>query len=240
MRVALFVPCYVDQLFPHVAVASLELLEKLGCEVVYPLDQTCCGQPMANSGFEKEGDAALSLFEQNFAGFEYIVSPSGSCVLHVKDHASKDANSVRTRVYELAEFLVDVLKVEKLPARFSGSVGLHQSCHGLRGLRLGKSSELMGPADDKVKKLLGLVKGLQLVDLNRGDECCGFGGTFAVTEEAISVKMGRDRLKDHLSNGAEIITGTDMSCIMHLQGLATREKQHVRFMHLAEILNEGW
>lgn len=236
MRVALFIPCYVDQLYPHVAVATLELLEKLGCEVVYPLDQTCCGQPMANSGFEKEGEATLKLYEDNFAGFEYIVSPSGSCVLHVKDHAG---DPVKDRVYELAEFLVDVLKVEKLPARFSGSVGLHQSCHGLRGLRLGTSSELNVPADDKVKKLLGMVEGLQLVDLDRRDECCGFGGTFAVTEEAVSVKMGRDRLKDHMSNGAEIITGTDMSCIMHLQGLASREKRQVKFMHLAEILNKS-
>ncbi len=239
MRVALFIPCYVDQLYPHVAVATLELLEKLGCEVVYPLDQTCCGQPMANSGFEKEGDGALALFEKNFAGFDYIVSPSGSCVLHVKDHASGGAHPVNERVYELAEFLVDVLKVEKLAARFPGKVGLHQSCHGLRGLRLGTSSEINMPANDKVKKLLGMVDGLELIDLERADECCGFGGTFAVTEEAVSVKMGRDRLKDHVSNGAQTITGTDMSCIMHLQGLATREKQQVKFMHLAEILNKS-
>ena len=237
MRVALFIPCYIDQLYPRVAVATLALLEKLGCDVVYPLDQTCCGQPMANAGFEHEGDKTLSLFEQNFAGFQYIVSPSGSCVLHVKEHASKGGDALHDRMYELTEFLVDVLKIESLDASYPHRVGLHESCHGLRGLRLGTSSELNEPVVSKVKHLLGMVDGLQLVDLNRRDECCGFGGTFAVTEEAISVKMGRDRIKDHLSNKAEVITGTDMSCLMHLEGLIHREQQPVKVVHLAEILN---
>ncbi len=234
MRVALFVPCYIDQLYPGVAVATLQLLEKLGCEVVYPLNQTCCGQPMANSGYESEGEEALALFDLNFRDFEYIVAPSGSCVLHVKEHG---AANLHNRVYELAEFLVDVLKVEKLDARFAHRIGLHDSCHGLRGLRLGASSEQNVPDFSKVRYLLELVDGVELVDLGRKDECCGFGGTFAVAEEAVSVKMGRDRVKDHLAHGAEIITGTDMSCLMHLGGLISREKQPLRVMHFAEILN---
>ena len=235
VQVALFVPCYIDQLYPHVAVATLELLEKLGCTVTYPLNQTCCGQPMANAGFQKEGDQVLSTFEEVFQGFEYIVSPSGSCVLHVKEHAGELHNSV----FELSEFLVDILKVDSLDAAFPYRVGLHESCHGLRGLRLGKSSELNAPAFSKVRFLLEKVEGIKLVELNRKDECCGFGGTFAVSEEAVSVKMGRDRLTDHQTNGAEVITGTDMSCLMHLEGLARREKRPLKIVHLAEILNGG-
>ena len=234
MRVALFVPCYIDQLYPGVAMATLQLLEKLGCEVVYPLNQTCCGQPMANSGYEQEGEDALDLFEQNFRDFEYIVAPSGSCVLHVKEHG---AANLHDRVFELAEFLVDVLEVKKLDAQFAHRVGLHDSCHGLRGLRLGASSERNVPAYSKVRYLLDMVEGLELVDLARRDECCGFGGTFAVSEEAVSVKMGRDRIKDHVTHGADVITGTDMSCLMHLGGLISREKQPLRVMHFAEILN---
>ncbi len=240
MRVALFVPCYIDQLYPGVAVATLQLLEKLGCEVVYPANQTCCGQPMANSGYEADGEAALALFEQNFKDFEYIVAPSGSCVLHVKEHSkehSKEHGALHDRVFELAEFLVDVLKVEQLDAQFAYRVGLHDSCHGLRGLRLGAGSERNVPDFSKVRYLLGLVDGVELVELGRRDECCGFGGTFAVSEEAVSVKMGRDRIKDHISHGAEIITGTDMSCLMHIEGLIKREKQPVRVMHFGEILN---
>ncbi len=237
MRVALFIPCYIDQFYPHVAVATLELLEKLGCEVVYPLDQTCCGQPMANAGFEQEGLKALALFEKNFEGFDYVVAPSGSCILHVKEHTSEKEGTLRDCVYELSEFLVDVLNVEALHASFPHRVGLHRSCHGLRGLRLGSSSELHGPAFSKVQYLLGLVDGLELVELNRQDECCGFGGTFAVTEEAVSVKMGRDRINDHRSHHAEVITGTDMSCLMHLDGLIRREGTPLKVLHLAEILN---
>lgn len=234
MRVALFIPCYIDQLYPRVAIATLELLEKLGCEVVYPLNQTCCGQPMANSGYEQEGNASLEIFRQNFEGFEYIVAPSGSCVLHARDHGDP---SLLNRTFELTQFMVEVLKIDKLDAAFPQRVGLHESCHGLRGLRLGQASELNVPAFGYARDLLDMVKGLELVDLNRKDECCGFGGTFAVTEEAISVKMGRDRIQDHLDHGAEVITGTDISCLMHLEGLMQREGVHMKAMHIAEILN---
>ena len=244
MNVALFVPCYVDQFYPRVAVATLALLEKLGCTVAYPPEQTCCGQPMANAGFARYSLETMRLFTRTFAPFDYIVTPSGSCALHVRDHlhlpeSTGDVQRVRANTYELCQFMTDVLQVQALDATFAQKVGLHASCHGLRGLRLGQASERRGPPFDKVRDLLSLVRGLDLIDLDRPDECCGFGGTFAVSEEAVSVKMGRDRLHDHLAHGAEVITGTDMSCLMHLDGLIRRERLPVRVMHVAEILNGG-
>src|ERR1700753_3534360 len=141
MRVGLFIPCYVDQFYPQVGVAPLELLEKFGCEVVYPQAQTCCGQPMANSGFEHLTHGCNELFIENFAEFDYIVAPSGSCVLHIRDHLHDDKNpqaaeSISHKIYELTSFLTDVLKVKTLSARFPYKVGIHQSCHGQRGLHI--------------------------------------------------------------------------------------------------------
>lgn len=242
MIVALFVPCYVDQFYPQVAIASLELLEKAGVEVVYPPKQTCCGQPMANSGFEHLTNSCNELFINNFSGFDYIVCPSGSCTLHIKEHLHADkqeekAGEIRKRVYELTEFLTDVLKIEQLNAKFPHKVGMHQSCHGQRGLRLSQMSELNAPAFSKPDKLLKMVKGLELVELDRVDECCGFGGTFCVAEEAVSVKMGKDRVEDHIKHGAEYITGGDMSCLMHLEGILRRQNSKVKVKHIAEILN---
>lgn len=240
MRVALFIPCYVDQFYPQVGIATLQLLEKFGCEVVYPPDQTCCGQPMANSGFEHLTASCNDLFIKNFAEFDYIVGPSGSCVLHIKEHLHGDAAAnIRSRVYELVEFLTDVLKVEQLDASFPHKVGLHQSCHGQRGLKLSQMSELVAPPFSKPEQLLRLVKGIELVDLDRKDECCGFGGTFCVAEEAVSVKMGKDRVADHLRHGAEYITAADMSCLMHLEGILHRQKSKVQVKHIAEILNNN-
>jgi len=238
MQAALFIPCYIDQFYPQVGIATLQLLEKLGVEVVVPPDQTCCGQPMANSGGERYAQGAEKLFVKNFDAYEYIVCPSGSCTLHVRDHFHSPASAeVKTRVYDLVEFLVDVLKVKELPARFPHKVGYHASCHGLRGLQLGKGSELHSAAFSKPHQLLAMVEDLELVELDRTDECCGFGGTFAVFEEAVSVKMGKDRLADHKKHGAEVITGGDMSCLMHFEGLLRREKSPVQVRHLAEILN---
>jgi L-lactate dehydrogenase complex protein LldE len=242
MTVGLFIPCYVDQFYPNAAVATLELLEKAGVTVVYPVRQTCCGQPMANSGFEHLTKDCNDLFIQNFTGFDYIVSPSGSCVLHVKDHLHSEtkedqAQAIRGKVYELVEFLTDILKIESLPGRFPYKVGLHQSCHGQRGLGLAQMSELVAPPFSKPEKLLSMVQDLERISLTRKDECCGFGGTFCVTEEAVSVKMGKDRVTDHLQNGAEVITGADMSCLMHLEGILRRQKSPVKVMHIAEILN---
>lgn len=242
MTIGLFIPCYVNQFYPKAAIATLQLLEKLGANVTYPLAQTCCGQPMANSGFQHLTRDCDELFIRNFSGFDYIVAPSASCVLHIKDHlhsGSKPdaARDIRGKIYELVEFLTDILKVDKLNARFPHRVGIHHSCHGLRGLHLAQMSELNAPPFSKPQKLLGMVDGLQLVTLDRADECCGFGGTFCVSEEAVSVKMGKDRVADHEKNGAEYITSSDLSCLMHLEGLLNRKKSHVRVVHIAEILN---
>jgi L-lactate dehydrogenase complex protein LldE len=255
MRVGLFIPCYVDQFYPQVGIATLQLLEKFGCEVVFPPGQTCCGQPMANSGFQHLTKGTNELFIKNFSGFDYIVSPSGSCVLHIKDHlhgpdagsghADTSANAgradpadgIRHRIFELVEFLTDIVKVEKLDAQFRHRVGVHQSCHGQRGLKLSQMSELMAPPFSKPEYLLKKVEGIQLVELDRTDECCGFGGTFCVAEEAVSVKMGKDRIADHIHHGAEYITAADMSCLMHLEGILRRQKSTVQVKHIAEILN---
>ncbi|WP_342645919.1 (Fe-S)-binding protein [Mucilaginibacter sp. CSA2-8R] len=242
MRVGLFVPCYVDQFYPGAAIATLQLLEKLGVEVVYPKNQTCCGQPMANSGFEHLTGGCNRLFIDNFSGFDYIVSPSGSCVLHIREHLHDDkrpgeAKEISHKVWELTSFLTDVLKVQSLQARFPHKVGVHQSCHGQRGLHLSSMTELVAPSFSKPGSLLNMVKDLELIELERKDECCGFGGTFCVVEEAVSSKMGKDRVADHLKHGAEYITGADMSCLMHMEGILKRQGSKVRVLHIAEILN---
>jgi L-lactate dehydrogenase complex protein LldE len=242
MRVGLFIPCYVDQFYPNAAIATLQLLEKLGIDVAYPKNQTCCGQPMANSGFAHLTAGCDRLFIEHFHGFDYIVAPSGSCILHIKEHLHSDehsteAASIREKVYELSEFLTDILKVESLPAKFPFKVGVHQSCHGQRGLHLSQMTELVAPGFSKPGQLLNMVEGIDIVPLDREDECCGFGGTFCVAEEAVSVKMGKDRVEDHLAHGAEYITGVDMSCLMHMEGLLKRQGSKVKVIHLAEILN---
>ncbi len=243
MTVGLFIPCYVDQFYPNAAIATLNLLSKLGITVKYPVNQTCCGQPMANSGFEHLTGSCNDLFIDNFSEFDYIVSPSGSCVLHIKDHlhaengSEEAAGGIRGKIYELTEFLTDVLKVEKLTASFPHRVGLHQSCHGQRGLMMSQMTELVAPFYSKPLQLLNMVQGLELIQLNRPDECCGFGGTFCVVEEAVSAKMGKDRIADHLNNGAEYITAADMSCLMHMEGILRRQKSNVKVIHIAEILN---
>lgn len=238
MNVALFVPCYIDQFYPHVAIATLQLLEKQGLSVSFPEKQTCCGQPMANSGFEHLTKGCNDLFIENFSGYDYVVCPSGSCVLHVKDHLhGTNADQIRTKVFDLTEFLTDILQVKSLSAKFHHKVGLHQSCHGQRGLKLAQMSELVAAPFSKPEQLLKMVQGLELITLERKDECCGFGGTFCVGEEAVSVKMGKDRVADHLQHGAEFITGSDMSCLMHLEGILKRNKSSVKVVHIAEILN---
>ncbi len=244
IKVGLFIPCYVNQLYPQVAIATLELLEKLNVDVYYPQGQTCCGQPLGNSGYEEDSKGACSLFVENFKEYDYIVGPSGSCIYHVKHHfdileQTPEVIRVRNNAYELCEFLVKILDVKDLGASFPHKVGLHKSCHGLRGLKLGSCSEMMGPHFSTEEDLLNKVKGLKLMSLSRKDECCGFGGTFSVFEEAISVKMGKDRVQDHLDSDVEVITGADHSCLMHLEGLINRNKQPLKVMHIAEILNSS-
>lgn len=242
MRVGLFIPCYVDQFYPNAAIATFQLLKKFGVDVIYPQNQTCCGQPMANSGFEHLTKGCDRLFIDNFSEFDYIVSPSGSCVLHIKDHLHSDTNDqqaedVRHKIYELVEFLTDVLKVSTINANFPFKVGLHQSCHGQRGLRISQMSELVEPFFSKPLQLLNMVKDIQIMDLERPDECCGFGGTFCVAEEAVSAKMGKDRVDDHVKNGVEYITSADMSCLMHMEGILKRRGSNIKVLHIAEILN---
>lgn len=242
MKVGLFIPCYVDQFYPDAGIATLQLLEKLGVDVIYPPDQTCCGQPMANSGFEHLAGGCNKLFINNFHEFDFIVSPSGSCVLHIREHLHDDnqpeaAREVSGKIWELTSFLTDVLKVKSLPSRFPHKVGVHQSCHGQRGLHLSSMSELVAPSFSKPGSLLNMVQDLELVQLDRKDECCGFGGTFCVAEEAVSAKMGRDRVADHLTHGAEYITAADMSCLMHMEGILKRQGSNVKVLHIAEILN---
>ena len=242
MKIGLFIPCYIDQFYPKVAIATLQLLEKLNCNVHYPLNQTCCGQPMANSGFAAMAKGCDKNFVSNFSGFDYIVSPSGSCVLHIKEHLKdetrkEEAAYISATIFELSEFLIDVLKVKTIDASFPFKVGLHNSCHGQRGLHVSSMSELTVPTFSKPEQLLSMVRGLQLSKPNRVDECCGFGGTFCVFEEAVSVKMGKDRITDHATNDVEYITGGDTSCLMHLEGILKRQKSNVQTIHLAEILN---
>ncbi len=242
MKVGLFIPCYINQLYPKVGIATLELLEKLGVEVYYPTGQTCCGQPLGNSGYEEDAKGACQVFVENFKEYDYIVGPSGSCIHHIKEHfdileQTEAVINVRKNSYELCEFIVKILGKTNLGASFPHKVGLHKSCHGLRGLKLGSCSERMDPYYSTEEELLKEVRGIELMSLTRKDECCGFGGTFSVFEEAVSVKMGKDRIQDHLDNGVEVITGADHSCLMHLDGLLNRNNQPLRVMHIAEILN---
>lgn len=242
MKVGLFVPCYVDQMYPQVAIATLELLERLGVDISAPGPQTCCGQPMANSGFGHLSDACDQRFIANFSGFDYIVSPSGSCVLHIREHLRSERNidqaqRIRQTTFELSEFLADILEVQSLNAHFPFKVGMHQSCHAQRGLHVSQMSELVAPPFSKPLKLLNMVRDIEMIPLSRQDECCGFGGTFCVSEEAVSVKMGKDRVADHLVHDAEYITGTDVSCLMHMEGILKRQGSKTKVIHLAEILN---
>lgn len=234
MKLALFIPCYVDQFYPQVGISTLQLLESLGCDVDFPERQTCCGQPMANAGFAAASKSCDANFVENFSGYDYIVCPSGSCVLHIKEHLD---HQLRNNIYELTEFLVDILKVKNINASFPHRVGFHISCHGQRGLHLSSMTETMSPAFSKPLEVLSMVKGLELAELTRKDECCGFGGTFCVTEEAVSVAMGKDRVADHLEQKVEYITGGDMSCLMHLEGILRRQNSKVKVVHIAEILN---
>ena len=244
LKIGLFIPCYIDQFYPQVGVATLELLQKLGLDVHYPLKQTCCGQPLANSGAEKEAIPVYQNFIRNFSEFDYIVSPSGSCVYHVREHynileQTGEVKHVRQNTFELCEFIVDILGNDDLKIDYPHKVGVHQSCHGLRGLKLGMPSELVAKHYSKVHRLLEKAQGIEIIRLDREDECCGFGGTFSVFEPEVSVKMGKDRIGDHQRNGAEIITATDMSCLMHLEGIIRRQKKGIKVVHIAEILNSN-
>ncbi len=241
MRVALFVPCFVDQLWPQAARATLVLLERLGVEVAFPREQTCCGQPMANAGCERDALAAYRHFVKVFAAYDYVVSPSGSCVHHVRHHydvlgQTAEVHHVRERTYELCHFLTDVLHAPPPDAAFPHRVGLHVGCHMRRGLRLAPASEMTPEEGGVMRDLLRQVRGLTLVEPERSDECCGFGGTFALSESAASGRMGQDKVAAHQHAGAEVIASGDVSCLLHLQGVIRRQGIPIRTLHIAEIL----
>jgi len=244
MDVALFVPCYIDQLYPRVGLATAELLERQGVRVHFPEAQTCCGQPMANSGFFDDARQLARKMLEVFSTYEHVVCPSGSCTSMVRNHypellpGDPKVAALRAKTRELCEFLHDVLQVRPR-GRFDARVGLHQSCHALRELRMGSGSERLVPPYSKTRALLEGIEGLKLAELSRADECCGFGGTFAVSEEAVSCAMGRDRVADHERAGAEVITGADSSCLMHLDGLIRRDGKKLRVLHVAELLEEA-
>jgi len=242
MRVGLFVPCYVDQLWPQAGIASLDLLERFGVTIDYPTAQTCCGQPLRNSGGAREAESLARRFVEIFSPFDHVVCPSASCVATVRRYgallgASAEIGRLERRTHELCEFLVDVIGVHEIPGRFPHRVGLHASCHGLRELRQGAASERVEAArTDPARKLLESIDRVEIAPLRRPDECCGFGGAFAVEEEAVSCLMGNDRIDDHQSAGAEVLTSTDASCLLHLSALARRRALPLRVMHVAEIL----
>lgn len=241
MKIGLFIPCYVDALYPEVGVATYRLLTSLGLDVEYPLNQTCCGQPMANAGFETMAETMADKMDKLFAGFDHVVAPSASCAAFVKlnyPHILKGKHKCITskKITDVVEFLHDVLQVKSLPSRFPHVVSIHNSCHGVRELGLSSPSERNIPRYSKIKDLLSLVEGITIKEPERPDECCGFGGMFSVEKPDISVRMGTDKLERHIATGAEFITGPDSSCLMHMQGIARRLNKPIKFIHVAEIL----
>ncbi len=234
-KVSLFVPCFVDQLQPEVALDTVTVLRRIGCEVVFPQDQTCCGQPAFNSGFWDDARPCAERFLRVFRDAEYIVCPSGSCTTMVRVFYPEllasgalraDAEALARRTFELSEFLVKVAGVTDVGARFPHSVTYHASCHALRELNL----------RDEPLKLLRAVSGLKLVEMTRFDECCGFGGTFATKFESISAAMGVSKADSIAATSAEYVTAVDPSCLMHVQGILGKRGDKAKAIHLAGIL----
>jgi len=242
MRIGLFIPCYVDAVYPEVGIATYKLLKHLGLEVEYPENQTCCGQPMANAGFERQAVPLAQKFEEKFKGYDYIVAPSVSCTAFVRinyprllDHECQTAK----KAMDIVEFLHDVVKVKQRLGTFPHKVSLHNSCHGVRELGLSSPSEMHVDKFNKIKDLLQLVDGINVVEPERPDECCGFGGMFSIEETAISAQMGRDKVERHIATEAEYITGPDCSCLMHMAGVAHKQGLKIGFKHVVEILAAG-
>lgn len=245
MKVGLFIPCYVNAIYPEAGVDTYKLLRHLGIDPEYPMDQTCCGQPMANAGFEGEALPLAKQFEKQFEKFDYVVAPSASCVAFVKENyptiMEKGGHLCQTsgKIYDICEFLHDVIKVDKLPGKFPYKVSVHNSCHGVRELHLSSASELNVPRYSKVKNLLSKVEGIEIYEPQKVDECCGFGGMFSIEEPEVSVCMGQDKIKNHMATGAEFITGADSSCLMHMEGIIKREKLPIKVIHVVQILSAG-
>ncbi|WP_205501057.1 MULTISPECIES: (Fe-S)-binding protein [Hymenobacteraceae] len=240
--VDIFIPCFVDQLFPQTAWNMVKVLEALGCKVRYNTNQTCCGQPAYNAGFQQECRQVADKFLEDFSSedSDYIVAPSASCVGMVRNAYANifvtSSNFVKYRamerkVLELTEFLTDVLQVQQIPgARLNAKVTYHDSCSALRECGIKE-----GP-----RKLLEMVEGLSLTEMRENETCCGFGGTFAAKFEAISVAMAEQKVENALSTGAEYIVSTDTSCLMHLDAYARKQNKPIKVMHIADVLASGW
>ncbi|HYO38379.1 MAG TPA: (Fe-S)-binding protein [Nocardioidaceae bacterium] len=238
MRVALMVTCINDAMFPETGKAAVRLLRRLGVDVEFPTAQTCCAQPMVNTGYLDEAVPVVRTFVDAFEGYDAVVTPSGSCAGSARHQHSivadrsgdpalqRAVSEVSPTVYELSEFLVDVLGVEDVGAYFPHTVTYHPTCHSLRMLGVG----------DRPTRLLGNVRGLRLKELPAAEQCCGFGGTFAVKNSDTSVAMGSDKARRVGETGAEVLVAGDNSCLMHIGGLLSRQRSGVRVMHLAEIL----
>jgi L-lactate dehydrogenase complex protein LldE len=237
-RVSLFVPCFVDQLLPEVAVDTVKVLRRVGCEVEFPGDQTCCGQPAFNTGYWNDARPCAERFLRVFKDADVVVCPSGSCTTMVRifypellssGPLQAEAIALGRRTFELSEFLVKVAGVTDVGATFPHTVTYHASCHGLRELQL----------RDEPVQLLRQVKGLKLIEMARGDECCGFGGTFATKFASISVAMGTSKAESVAATGAEFVTAIDSSCLLHLQGILSKRHAPARTIHLATILAQN-
>lgn len=239
MNVQIFIPCFVDQLYPDTAFNMIKVLEKAGCTVSYNTDQTCCGQPAFNAGFWDEAKAVCGKFLKDFKGSDYIVAPSASCVGFVRNYYNKlfensslhhDVTDIGKRIFEFSEFMIDILKVENVGAILNGKATYHDSCAGLRECKI----------KAEPRKLLSHVKGLEITEMNDVETCCGFGGTFAVKFEAISIGMGEQKVENALATGAQYLISTDLSCLMHLQGYIKHKGYNLKAMHLADVLANGW
>ena len=239
MNVQLFIPCFVDQLYPDTAFNMIKVLEKAGCTVRYNAEQTCCGQPAFNAGFWNEAKSVCSKFIKDFSGSDIIVAPSASCVGFVRNYYGKlfenssvhnEVKDLGKRIFEFSEFMIEILKVDNVGAELKGKATYHDSCAGLRECKI----------KEEPRKLLSKVKGLELTELKDVETCCGFGGTFAVKFEAISVAMGEQKVENALATGAEYLISTDHSCLMHLQGYIKQKGYNLKTMHLADVLASGW
>ena len=244
MKIGLFIPCYVDVVYPEVGVATYKLLKHLGLDVDYPQNQTCCGQPMANAGFENQAIPLAEKFEDIFKGFDYVVSPSVSCTAFIRLNyprllKGKTECQTAQKAIDVVEFLHDIVKVNHPLGTFPHKVSLHNSCHGVRELGLSSPSEKNIPKYNKIKDLLNLVEGIQIFEPERADECCGFGGMFSIEETSISEQMGIDKVQRHQKTGARFVTGPDCSCLMHMAGVAKKRGLDVEFKHVVEILATG-
>jgi len=238
--IQLFIPCYIDQLYPETGFNTLKILEKAGCKVHYNSEQTCCGQPAFNSGYWKEAGSLAEKFLTDFHSDMPVVSPSGSCSSFVIHHYHKvlaDQSELLARhtqmkssIYELSDFLVNVLKVENLGAKFPHKVTFHDSCSALREYGL----------KDEPRRLLAQVEGLELIEMEESDTCCGFGGTFAVKNKSISTAMAENKVRNALATGVEYIISTEASCLMNINGYITKHKLPIKGVHLADILASGY